>query len=113
MASDPMIERVEKLEKTLESLAGIPDRMTAVEDRVGSLELQILQLRTEMNEGFSALHDELRDVRGEVVSTRSDLLEVIDSSSRASQGLFAQTWTQMRVLHEDVISRIARLGETH
>jgi DNA repair exonuclease SbcCD ATPase subunit len=88
---------VEKLEKTLESLAGIPDRMTAVEDRVGSLELQIVQLRTELKEGFSAV--------------RSDLLEVFDSGSRATQELFTQTWTQMRVLHEEVISRIARLGE--
>jgi hypothetical protein len=104
MASDPVIERVEKLEKTLESLAGIPDRMTAVEDRVGSLELQIVQLRTEMKEGFSAL-------RGELGDTCSELLEVFASGSRATEALFKETWAQMRTLHEDVISRIARLGE--
>jgi hypothetical protein len=100
MAGDPVIERVEKLEKVVESLAEMPERMTAIEGRVGSLELQIVQLRTEMNEGFSALHGEIQDVRGEVVSTRNDILEVVESSSRAT-----------RVLHEEVISRIARLGE--
>jgi len=97
MADDPVIERVEKLEKALESLAGLPDRMTAVDDRVGSLELQIVQLRTEMKDGFSAV--------------RSDLLEVFDAGSRATEALFKETWAQMRTLHEDVISRIARLGD--
>ena len=42
MAGDSVIERVEKLEKTLESLAGIPDRMTDVENRVGSLSRRLL-----------------------------------------------------------------------
>jgi hypothetical protein len=108
-----VIERVEKLERTAESLAELPGQMTAlagrmgqvearlgqVEGRVGSLELQIVQLRTETKEGFSAV--------------RSDLLEVINSSARATQELFTQTWTQMRVLHEEVIERVKRLGETH
>ncbi len=97
MADAPLVERVEKLEKTFEALAGLPERMTAVEDRVGSLELQISQLRTETKDGFSAV--------------RSDFLAVFDSGSRATEALFKETWAQMRALHEDVISRIARLGE--
>jgi len=104
MADDPVIEPVEKLEKTLESLAEIPRRMTAVEDHVGSLELQIGQLRSEM-------HDECSAVRREAAATRSDLLEVFDAGSRATEALFKETWAQMRTLHEDVISRITRLGE--
>jgi CHASE3 domain sensor protein len=117
---------VEKLEKVVESLAELPQRMTALggrfdrlEGRVGSLELQIVQLRTEMKDGFSAV------------------LEVVESSSQASQQLHDDgraemrqlfkenrerleraiaegdeaTRTQMRVLHEDLVSRIARLGE--
>jgi hypothetical protein len=102
----------------LESLADIPRRMTAIEGRVGgledrvgglesrvgsldgrvgSLELQIVQLRNEMKDGFSAV--------------RSDFLEVFDAGSRATEALFKETWAQMRTLHGDVISRIARLGD--
>ena len=91
---------MEKLEKTVASLAEMPRQLTDLNGRVGQLELQIVQLRTEMNEGFSALHGEIQDVRGEVVSTRNDILKVVESSSRAT-----------RVLHEEIISRIARLGE--
>src|SRR4026207_2311809 len=42
---------------------------------------------------------------------RIDLLQVFDAGSRATEALFKETWAQMRTLHEDVISRIARLGE--
>jgi hypothetical protein len=118
MADIPLVKRVEKLEKTLESLADIPRRMTVVEERlgglesrvgsldgrVGSLELQIVQLRSEMRDGFSA-------VRQEAATMRSDLLQVFDAGSRATEALFKETWAQMRTLHEDVTSRIARLGE--
>jgi hypothetical protein len=118
MAGESVIERMARLEKTLESLADIPRRMTAIEDRVGglesrvggldgrvgSLETQIVQLRAEMRDGFSAF-------RKDVAGTRSDLLEVFDAGSRATEALFKETWAQMRTLHEEVISRIARLGE--
>lgn len=111
MADDLTIERVEKLEKALESLAELPRQMSSltgqmsaltgrigqVEDRVAHVELQIVQLRTEMKGGFSAI--------------RSEFLEVFDAGSRATETLFKETWAQMRTLHEDVISRITRLGE--
>jgi hypothetical protein len=104
MADDLMMERVEELEKAVESLAELPQRMTTLdgrmghlEGRVGSLELQIVQLRTEMKDGFSAL--------------RGEFLEVFDAGSRATEMLFKETWALMRTLHEDVISRLARIGE--
>src|SRR4026208_2214278 len=104
MADDLMIERVEKLEKALESLAELPHQMSAltgrigqVEDRVAHVELQIVQLRTEMKDEFSAI--------------RSEFLEVFDADSRATEALFRETWGQMRALHERVISRIARIEE--
>ena len=50
-----------------------------------------------MRDGFSAF--------------RIDFLEVFDAGSRATEALFKQTWAQMGTLHEDVISRITRLGE--
>ena len=78
-------------------MTAVEDRVGGLEGRVGSLELQIVQLRTEMRDGFSAVP--------------SDFLEVFDAGSRATEALFKETWAQMRTLHEEVISRIARLGE--
>ncbi len=110
MADDLVLERVEKVEKAFASLATLPrevaDLTGVVADlkgRVGSVESQIVQLRTEMTEEFSALHQEM-------ASTRNGLLEVIESSSRATEALFEETWAQMRTLHEDVIERIKNIG---
>lgn len=54
--------------------------------RMNALELQILQLREEMHSGFSALRQDIREG---------------DEETRRF----------MRVLHEDVIERIARIQE--
>ena len=79
------------------------------------------QLRTEMKDEFAA-------VRRELAQTRDNLLEAIESGSQARQQMFDEVRedirafrqetntrfdglsTQMRVLHEDVIERISRLG---
>ena len=99
------------LEKLTETLAPLPEAMAVVgagvariEARLGSLELEILQLRTDL------------DVR------TTAILEVVESGSQASQHLFdevlrtvrgsdEETRRQMRVLHEDLVERIGRLGE--
>ena len=115
MADVPLAERVEKLEKTLESLADIPRRMTAVENRVGSLESQIVQLRTNMKDEFSAARvearREARRTARRIRWSERNLLEVIASSSRATESLFKETQSQMRVLHEDLVERIGRIGD--
>ena len=68
-------ERIEILEQKVGDLQSLPDRMTAVES-------QILQLRGEMRDGFSAMREG-------------------DDETRR----------QMRLLHEEVLSRIALLQE--
>jgi len=121
MAHDPVIKRVEKLEKAVTALTGLPGEVSQLSRRVGTLESQILQLRTEMKDEFSA-------VRHELGETRDNLLGVIESGSQATQQMFNEVRqdigafrqetntrfdglsTQMRVLHEDVIERISRLG---
>jgi hypothetical protein len=50
-----LARRVEMLEETVESLKRLPDRVGALEVRVDSLASQVLQLRTEMRDGFSAI----------------------------------------------------------
>jgi predicted nucleic acid-binding Zn-ribbon protein len=65
-------------------------KMTALDElpaRVSSLETQIVQLRTEMKGEFSAVRQEMR-------------------------ALNDHTLTQVRILHEEVIDRIARLDES-
>ena len=122
MAQDLLEDRVKKLEKALESLADVPrqltglgDRVEGLADRVTKVESQIVQLRTDTRDGFTAV------------------LEVVDSSSKATQKLYddgrdemrklfgdlkgelkediAQTRTDMRMLHEDLVERIKVLGK--
>jgi hypothetical protein len=62
-----LIRRVEDLEETVESLRDLPDRTAKLEARMGAVETQIVQLRTEMRDEFSAIRrdmvtkDDLRD----------------------------------------------------
>ena len=91
MPQEILANRVAILERKVESLEGLPDR-------VASLELHISQFREEVRLEFSA-------VRGEIRS----LAEALRADIRAGD---EETRRQMRVLHEDVIARIAFLGES-
>ena len=80
--------RVKTLEKRVKRLEG--------SGRLSGLTLQIQQLRTELKAGFSA-----HDGRFTTLAGRFTTLEQKVDDSR----------TEMRVLHEEVISRIALIGE--
>jgi hypothetical protein len=83
MSRESLEARIDRLERRVELLAQLPQRITA-------LEVQIVQLREEMRSEFSAIRVEIqRDLRAGDEETR---------------GL-------MRILHEDVIARIATLKE--
>ena len=82
------------LERRVEILEQLPDRVTA-------LESQIVQLREEMRTEFSATRVEARAGDEE---TRRTLREEIRTGD-------AETRRFMRVLHEDLVSRIATLGD--
>ena len=74
--------------------------MTQVEQlpgRIDDLTLQVSQLRTEMRVEFSAVRAELR----------SEIAE----QGAASAGRDEALGVQMRMLHEDVISRLALLQQ--
>jgi hypothetical protein len=74
----------------------LAERVEVVEMRVGALEAlparmaavesQIVELRTEMRGEFSAVRKEMRE-------------------------LIAETKAEMRTLHEEVLDRIAKIGE--
>jgi hypothetical protein len=82
-------ERVAILEQKVQGLESLPARVTAVE-------MQILQLRQEMRGEFSAVRQELDEVRREL---RGEIRQGDEETRR-----------YMRVLHEDVIARIATLS---
>ena len=109
MQEPTLLRRIEILEHKVELLEQLPARLQSVE-------LQILQLRGEMRDGFSALRAEIRagdeelraelrmEIRAGDGQTRAELRAEIRAGDE-------ETRRYMRVLHEDVIARIATLGE--
>ena len=89
---------MEVLERRVETLEKLPERMH-------SLELQFLQFREEVRAEFSATRAELRaEIRAGDEKIRTDLRAEIRAGDE-------ETRTYMRVLHEEVLARIALLDE--
>ena len=109
--------RIEILEENMEQLRDVPVRLSAVES-------QIVQLRAEMQTGFSALRGQNDETRGEMVGLRGEMVRLNDETRREMVSLNDETRRELirlndetnahlRVLHEEVISRIALLQEGH
>ena len=119
MSPQTLANRVEILEITVVDLGKLPDRVGALELRVGALESQVSQLRTEMRIEFSAVRVEMRElntgVRQEMHELndglRQDVHRLNEETRRELGGRIEDLGTHMRVLHEEVISRIALLDE--
>jgi hypothetical protein len=94
MPERSLTERVEFLEQSVGELHGLPERMAAAE-------LQILRLRDEMRVEFSAIQG-----RFGAIDQRFDDLE-----RRVQEG-DEETRRFMRLLHEEVLSRISLLQES-
>jgi len=86
MPSPPVARRVEILEEKVDALTQLPAR-------VGAIETQLVALRTEVRTGFAGVREEFAAVREEM---------------RAGD---EETRRQMRILHEDLIARLALLQE--
>jgi hypothetical protein len=116
MPDAPVTDRLDILEKTVAALETLPQR-------VGAVELQIVQLRDEIRVEFSAIRQEssaeFSAVRQEFAAECSAIRqETADMGASLGTELRAEiragdeeTRRYMRVLHEDVIARIATLGE--
>ena len=100
MAARSLTERIEILEQKVGDLQELPGRMAAVESH-------ILQLRGEVRDGFSAIHARMatHDQRFESIDQRFD-----DLSRQMREG-HQEIGRHMRLLHEDVLARIAATGE--
>ena len=81
MPDELLSDRVERLEKTVEGLETLPAAVAALGDRVGSVETQILQLRSEVHNEVSDVRSEMRtefaavrsEMRTEFAAVRSEL----------------------------------------
>ena len=89
----PLVRRVEILEEQVSTLSQLPERVAAVET-------QLVAVRTD----FASLRTDMVTMRDELLSR----IEAVDLALRAGD---EETRRHMRVLHEDVISRIALLQE--
>lgn len=96
MDATRLAERVGMLEGTVRALVTMPARMAGLEGRLATVEMQIVQLRAEMQGEFSAIRGDLRGL-----NERFDALYERGEDTRR----------YMRVLHEEVLDRMARLGE--
>lgn len=120
MPERPVAVRVENLERRVELLEALPGRLSTVE-------LQIVQLRTEMHEQFSAVRRELgieiqavrEELRAEISAVRTDLRGGIKAEGEAIRTELRaeiregdeETRRCMCVLHEEVLARIATIHE--
>lgn len=103
MPPQPIESKVDSLDRRVTQLEQLPAR-------IDGLTLQVSQLRTEVRIEFSA-------VRGEMAEQGASLRQVIAEQGALRQEIAVQGTkisdlaAHMRVLHEDVISRIAQLQE--
>ena len=134
MPGKSLVNRVEDLEKTVNGLQTLPADVAALGERVGAVELQIVQLRADMNGGFSAVRGEMKTECASVRAEIQDGFAAVRAEAKADvaalrQGMyegFANLKSELgrqiqevaeegkrhtRVLFEEAISRIATLGE--
>ena len=109
MAQESLEKRMDSLERRMEILERLPDRVTA-------LESQIVQLRDEMRSEFSAIRGDSRTGDEQVIKTLREEIRAGDEETRRvlterMESLFHANERHMRLLHEDLVERIARMGE--
>jgi hypothetical protein len=119
-------ERVETLEKDMDSLRELPakvddlgKKVSAVDSRLTTVESQIVLLRTEMNDGFSAIRGEMvtktelgnemsamkTELRGEMGAMKKELQEDIAGLGRDMAEYSLQTQRHVTMIFEEHLGR--------
>jgi hypothetical protein len=98
--SKSLEERVTCLENEMQGLRGLPER-------VASLEENILQFRAEVRGEFSAVRQDLRRMAETLRGETQGMAQTLRAEIRAGD---AEPRRYMRVLHEEVLSRIANIN---
>ena len=105
MPSESIESKVERLEERVNAIEQLPAR-------IDGLGVQILQLRQDMRDGFSALRTEMAAGDEETRRTLRD--EIRAGDERVTAVLSARiedARRETRVLHENAIGRMAVIGE--
>lgn len=115
MNEKTIVERVETLENQMELLKELPAKVDQLGKEVGSLTLrvagvesQIVQLRADMTDEFSAIRGELK---GGLQAVRTELREDIASLGRETAAGFLRAGVEMRALFEEHLGRRAVIAE--
>jgi len=115
MAGKTMEERVTDLEKLAETLAPLPAQVAGLTERMAAVELQNVQLRSEMHAGFSAIRGEMADMKAELrddiaAQGRDTAERLLELRSELRLDLRTELRTElatgMRTLREDLVDRI-------
>src|SRR5262245_1027762 len=124
-AQQTLVERVELLEKTVESLRNLPikvdridarlesveGRLVSVEGRVGSLEVQIVQLRQEMGDGFSEMKALIREGdEATCAELRGEMRSLKEKARTEMRGLNAELRAEKRALNEETRTEMRGLN---
>lgn len=105
MPQRSIASRVQILEEKVTSLEQLPER-------VARLELQIVQLRDEMRGEFAATRAEMRaEMRAGDQALRTEMQQMREQLRDEIRSGDDETRRYMRVLHEEVLARIAIIGE--
>ena len=113
MNAPSLEERMDNLERIVEPLRELPDRVTKVE-------AQIVQLRTEMRDEFSAIRRDMvtkEDLAKAVapLATKDELAKAVAPLATKEELAKAvaplATKDEMRMLHEDLVERLKVIGE--
>ena len=109
MPPQTLAARVESIEGRVTGLEKLPARM----DR---LELQIVQLRREMHDEFSAIRSEMHDGDEQVVRTLREEIRTGDEETRRvlreeMRAVADEIMGQARMLYEDLRDRIVLMQE--
>jgi hypothetical protein len=124
MEAQSLVTRVDMLEERLQNLVTLPDRMSAVEGRLGSVEgrlgvvegrlgvvegrLGVVEGRLGVVEGrLGVVEDRLSAVAVQIVQLRTTMHDGFSALRESDE----ETRRHMRILHEEVLTRIAQLGE--
>ena len=117
MVKATLEKRVEMLEETVGGADGVTARLGRVETRLGHVETEVREFRGEFLQFRDETRGEFSAVRGEMAagfaSVRAETATEFASvrAEMATKQDIAETRSQMRTLHEEVIGRLALLQE--
>jgi hypothetical protein len=127
MASQTIEERVDVVEQRVTALNALPARVDALSTQIvdlrGEMHTEFSASRAEMHAAFSTVRGEARSefaaIRGgerdaetpSLCSLKNDTGDLRDTLRKEIQDNGDRIIGQVRVLHEDLVARIALLGE--